>query len=165
MFPSTCNRRGTGSFPSIRPRPKCLARKVMLGWKMFREKVDIVDIFRRSEFVPEIVDVSYSHRRAGHLDARGSHACGSRRTRSPRGTLRGDELLYFEGTHQALPPACRLIRRRKLAVRAQEIISRVCSDRSSERGSGRNSDRDFDRRTSCRYCFPRRPIRRFPIQA
>ena len=43
------------------------------------EKVDIVDIFRRSEFVPETGGCGHPNRRQGGLDAGGRRPRGGRR--------------------------------------------------------------------------------------
>ncbi len=67
------------------------------------EAVDIVNIFRRSEFVPEIVESAIRIGARCSLDAGRRRTPGSRRASAPRGTVCGDELLHPEGTHQALP--------------------------------------------------------------
>ncbi len=68
--------------------------KEVLGEKCYArledipEKIDIVDIFRRSEFVPEIVDAAIRIGARADLDARGSRGRVIRRTRPPRRTFR-----------------------------------------------------------------------------
>ena len=68
------------------------------------EKIDIVNIFRRSEFVPEVVEQAIQLKVAGDLDARG---CGPRRGRRSRPEGRDfccHGPLHFERT----PPAAGL---------------------------------------------------------
>ncbi len=84
----TLQESGYRIFPVNPNEKEVLGEKAYARLEDIPEKIDIVDIFRRSEFVSGNCGFRDSHRRARHLDARGSGGRSLRRTRPPRRPLR-----------------------------------------------------------------------------